>query len=135
MIKYVNCIIYSGNCADWLITAKTSVDGSYSNAQRTVCRSRVYPNDPSFPRWYKRSYSNCDPRISITDYSNAVSYGRMLYGEDNCDGSWATNTINKGGVYVYIRNGGTLDYHGCSLVHISNHIFICFIIFGILLFI
>lgn len=119
----------SGNCAEWLITAKTSVDGSYCNTQRTVCRSSNYPYDPSYPRWYKQSSRKCDPKISTSDASHARRYGEMLYAEDNCAngdyyGSWATNTINKGGVYVYIRNGDDLDYYGCSLVNINTKQFV-----------
>ena len=115
MISYKTTL--SGDCSLWLITSKTAIwDGTpYSDAQRNVCSSSE-DSAPTTPRWFNRgSVPGEDPWISTTDHFDALANGKFVYGEDNYGGPHAAPVVPvKGGVFVFIRDGGDLDTNGCS---------------------
>ena len=103
---YNEFLFSTGDKKKWLITKKDQVLGYYSNQFRTIMKSST--SDGQYKaRWYRRQGNREDPWISLSDHSNAIYAGEILYGE-NSFGSFHASTVlpshKHNGADVYIRN-------------------------------
>ena len=111
---YNQFLFITGDCSTYLIASRNAVNGDlYTDGLRDICSSSE--SDTTYQaKWYNRGLPE-DPWISTVNHWDAITSGKIVYGEANFYGTHSTTVIGpKKGAYVFIRNAENLDENGCS---------------------
>jgi len=107
----------TGDCEKWLVADRGEVLSWYNASEpRTILQSSTSGGASYSARWYRRESALEDPWISLTDHSEAIAQGNILYGENGFGSTHATAVLPRHmGANVFVRKA---KYH--SAVDFSN---------------
>ena len=110
---YNEFLFATGDKEIWLMTTKAEVMGYYNNEQRGIMKSSE--GGVKQARWYRRQNVREDPWISLTDHSDAVHRGYILYGGNSYGGSYASKILPiHDGADVYVRQSDDTGFGSCD---------------------
>ena len=90
----------------WMVinATRNGVDGTYSNDDRTILSSSSSLTSYS-AKMYNRDGQSEDPWLSLSDHSQAVTAGEILYGGNSVGGTHASAVLpSHNGANVFIRS-------------------------------
>ena len=107
-VDFNTMLFATGDQAIWLVCEKTAIGAPftsdyYGNEQRAVVMSSESPSAYT-ASWYNRNGVTEDPWLSVTDHFNAISAGKIIYGEASFGSTHASAILPvHNGANVWIK--------------------------------